>query len=75
MFSLFPSQKQQEIKKIAKPKFAAEPEKYYPVTTMTKLGFSRYKCEKCGEYFWRHNESVKVSNTNKNGKERHEHRD
>ena len=42
---------------------------------MTKLGFSRYKCEKCGEYFWRHNESVKVSNTNKNGKERHEHRE
>ena len=52
---------QQEIKKIAKPKFAAEPEKYYPVTTMTKLGFSRYKCEKCGEYFWRHNDSIKVS--------------
>jgi len=49
-----------EIKKIAKPKFAAEPEKYYPVTTMTRLGYSRYKCEKCGEYFWRHNDSVKV---------------
>lgn len=29
---------------------------------MTKLGFSRYKCEKCGEYFWRHNDSVKVRN-------------
>ena len=55
-----PRTHKQEIKKIAKPKFAAEPEKYYPVATMQRLGFSRAKCEKCGEYFWRHTDSVKV---------------
>ena len=49
-----------EIKKIAKPKFAANPELYYPVETMKKLGYSRAQCSKCGEYFWRHSDKVET---------------
>jgi hypothetical protein len=30
-----------EIKALVKPEFAANPEKFYPVTTLKKLGFSR----------------------------------
>lgn len=30
-----------EIKALVKPEFAANPEKFYPVNTFKKLGFSR----------------------------------
>ncbi len=30
-----------EIKALVKPEFAANPEKFYPVKTLTNLGFSR----------------------------------
>ena len=44
-----------EIKNLVKPKFAANPELYYPVKTFESLGFSRAQCPKCKEHFWRHN--------------------
>lgn len=31
-----------EIKALAKPEFAANPEKFYPTETFAKLGFSRF---------------------------------
>ena len=31
-----------EIKALARPEFAANPEKFYPTETFAKLGFSRY---------------------------------
>lgn len=42
-----------EIKKLAKPEFAANPDKFYPTETLKKLGYSRNQC-KCGNYYWRH---------------------
>ena len=41
-----------EIKALAKPEFAANPEKFYPTKTFEKLGFKRYKCKVSGENFW-----------------------
>jgi alanyl-tRNA synthetase len=49
-----------EIKALVKPEFAANPEKFYPVKTLTKLGFSRAQCPVSGEYFWRHSDKVKT---------------
>lgn len=49
-----------QIKQIAKPKFAANPEKYYPVETMKKFGYTRAQCPKCKEHFWRHSETRTV---------------
>jgi len=43
-----------EIKKLAKPEFAANPDKFYPTPTLKKLGFSRASCPSCGNNFWRH---------------------
>ena len=31
---------------------SASPEKFFPVKTLQKLGFSRHHCETCGTYFW-----------------------
>lgn len=45
-----------EIKKLAKPEFAADPDKFYPTPTLKKLGFSRATCPECGNNFWRHTE-------------------
>ena len=43
-----------EIKALAKPEFQANPEKFYPVDTLTRLGFTRHKCPNtCGHYYWR----------------------
>ena len=28
------------------------PEKFYPIKSLKKFGFSRKQCEKCGLYFW-----------------------
>ena len=41
-----------EIKKLMKPEFAKNYEKYYPVKTLRSLGYARYVCEKCGRGFW-----------------------
>ena len=46
-----------EIKDLCRPDFEANPDKYYPVTTFKKLGYSRSRCEKCKKYYWRHSES------------------
>jgi hypothetical protein len=50
----------QEIKKLAKPEFAANPDKFYPTETLRKLGFSRAQCPKCQNHFWRHTEKREV---------------
>jgi alanyl-tRNA synthetase len=41
-----------EIKKLMKPEFAKNYEKYYPVKTLRSLGYERHVCEKCGRGFW-----------------------
>ena len=43
-----------EIKKLAKPEFAANPDKFYPTATLRKLGFSRASCPVCKNNYWRH---------------------
>ena len=48
-----------EIKALVRPDFEKNPDKYYPVATLTKLGFSRAQC-KCGHYYWRHSEKQTV---------------
>ena len=35
-----------------KPEFAKNYEKYYPVKTLTALGYSRHVCRHCGRGFW-----------------------
>lgn len=45
-----------EIKNLARPEFRANPEKFYPVDTLTRLGFSRNCCPKCDNYYWRASE-------------------
>jgi len=44
-----------QIKKLAKPEFAANPDKFYPTKTLTKLGYHRATC-KCGTNYWRRTE-------------------
>lgn len=41
-----------QIKKLMKPEFAKNYEKYYPVKTLRSLGYERYVCRKCGRGFW-----------------------
>ncbi|CAJ36284.1 alanine--tRNA ligase [Methanocella arvoryzae] len=41
-----------EIKKLMKPEFAKNYEKYYPVQTLTAMGYHRRVCKKCGRGFW-----------------------
>ena len=45
-----------EIKALAKPEFAANPEKFYPTKTFEKLGYHRAQCPKCQCHYWRHTE-------------------
>jgi alanyl-tRNA synthetase len=47
-----------EIKALAKPEFAANPEKFYPTETFKKLGFHRAQCPVSKEYFWRRTEKM-----------------
>jgi alanyl-tRNA synthetase len=42
-----------EIKMLAKPEFAANPEKFYPTETFKKLGFTRAQCPVCANNYWR----------------------
>jgi alanyl-tRNA synthetase len=46
----------QEIKALARPEFQKNPEKFYPVETFAKIGFTRAQCPKCQNYYWRHSE-------------------
>ena len=46
-----------EIKNKMKPIFAADPDQYYPTTTLRGLGFHRAKCPKCGVNYWRRTEA------------------
>ena len=46
-----------EIKNLLRPDFEKIPDKYYPVKTLTSLGYSRAQC-KCGHYYWRHSEKA-----------------
>jgi len=41
-----------EVKAQIKKDASANPEKFFPVKTLQKLGFSRHHCETCGTYFW-----------------------
>ncbi|MFC1801505.1 alanine--tRNA ligase [Nanoarchaeota archaeon] len=41
-----------EIKKEFKIVARKNPEKYYPVEVLKKLGFKRAKCSKCGTFYW-----------------------
>ncbi|CAI2379686.1 unnamed protein product [Moneuplotes crassus] len=45
-----------EIKNLARPEFRANPEKFYPTETLSKLGFSRNECPKCNNFYWRASE-------------------
>lgn len=42
-----------QFKAKAKPEFAQNFEKYYPVETMRKYGFERYECPICHEHYWK----------------------
>jgi alanyl-tRNA synthetase len=50
---------QQQLKALAKPEFAADPDKFYPTKTLKGLGFERAKCE-CGHNYWRHSKTRTV---------------
>jgi len=49
-----------EIKQLVKPVFAANPEKYYPVTTFKNLGFNRRQCPISNEWYWTYKDSKKT---------------
>ena len=42
-----------QLKAIIKPKFQAEPDKYYPTGTLGKLGYTRNQCPKCEKFYYR----------------------
>ncbi len=41
-----------EIKNYLRSLTAKNPEKFYPVKKLEELGFKRYRCKKCGRFFW-----------------------
>jgi len=45
-----------EIKAQARPEFQKYPERFYPVETFAKMGYSRNQCPKCENYYWRASE-------------------
>ena len=49
-----------EMKNLAKPEFAANPELFYPTAVFEKYGYSRFQCVNCGANFWRHSEDRKT---------------
>lgn len=55
----------QEIKALARPEFQKYPERFYPVETFKKLGFSRAQCPKCSNYYWRRSEARKTCGDSK----------
>eukprot|EP00697_Spironema_sp_BW2_P015228 gnl/Spiro4/5989_TR3068_c0_g1_i1.p1 gnl/Spiro4/5989_TR3068_c0_g1~~gnl/Spiro4/5989_TR3068_c0_g1_i1.p1 ORF type:complete len:976 (+),score=410.67 gnl/Spiro4/5989_TR3068_c0_g1_i1:49-2976(+) len=46
-----------ELKNLAKPEFAANPDFFYPTEVLKRHGFSRATC-KCGHNYWRHSDKV-----------------
>lgn len=50
-----------EIKALARPEFAANPEKFYPTEVFAKMGYSRAQCGKCNNYYWCHNPEKQVN--------------
>ncbi|OMJ66344.1 hypothetical protein SteCoe_36834 [Stentor coeruleus] len=46
-----------EMKNLAKPEFAKNPENFYPTQVFAKFGFSRAQCKNCNTHFWRHTET------------------
>eukprot|EP00767_Chilomastix_cuspidata_P004430 gnl/Chilomastix_cuspidata/457.p1 GENE.gnl/Chilomastix_cuspidata/457~~gnl/Chilomastix_cuspidata/457.p1 ORF type:complete len:1004 (+),score=405.29 gnl/Chilomastix_cuspidata/457:2829-5840(+) len=47
-----------EIKKLVRPTFEANPDRYYPSKVFAKWGFSRAQCPKCKHFYWRHTEAA-----------------
>lgn len=47
-----------EIKALARPEFAANPEKFYPTETFAKMGYTRAQCPCCQNYYWRFSEKA-----------------
>lgn len=43
---------EKKIKSEFKAKAQKEPEKYYPVQVLKEKGFRRFRCAKCGSFFW-----------------------
>ena len=41
-----------QVKAQIKKEASANPEKFFPVKTLKKLGFSRQQCTQCKTYFW-----------------------
>ncbi len=41
-----------EIKSYLRTLTAEHPEKFFPVEKLKELGFKRYRCKKCGRFFW-----------------------
>jgi alanyl-tRNA synthetase len=57
-----------EIKALARPEFAANPEKFYPTKTFAKLGFSRAQCPKCQSNYWSRTPKESCGDSNCTGK-------
>jgi len=49
-----------EIKALARPEFAANPEKFYSTKTFATLGFTRAQCPICKNNYWRHSDKKKT---------------
>ncbi len=43
---------EKKIKSEFKAKAQNEPERHYPIEVLKEQGFKRYKCAKCGSFFW-----------------------
>ncbi len=56
--------KEKRIKKELITEASKHPEKYFPVETLKDMGFRRYKCSKCGRYFWSTKERKICGDTN-----------
>ena len=49
-----------EMKNLAKPEFAKNPDAFYPTKVFADFGFHRANCPSCGANFWRHTETKKT---------------
>ncbi|KAL0212960.1 hypothetical protein RCL1_006586 [Eukaryota sp. TZLM3-RCL] len=47
-----------QVKNLVRPQFEANPDDYYPTTTLKNHGFSRDRCSSCNHYYWKHSDSV-----------------
>jgi len=54
---------------LARPEFAANPEKFYPTEVLAGMGYHRNQCPKCQNWYWRHTEKkVTCGDSNCDGK-------